>query len=243
MCLTALDGRFLQANAALCEMLGYTQQELMAGAWQELTHPDDLERSRNAAFHLMGSQTASLELEKRYIHKLGDVISVRLKISAVAGSGHEPSHYITHIEDITDRKRAQEELVKAKEAAEAAAAPRASFWPHEPRNPHTDERHHRDDRAGFGNETDQRSARVPRNGANVGDALLSIINDILDFSKIEAGKFRLNNTEFDLDQTLREIVRMMAVPAHDKELEFTYENRAGLPARILGDPEECARLW
>jgi len=243
MCLTALDGRFLQANAALCEMLGYTQQELMAGAWQELTHPDDLERSRNAAFHLMGSQTASLELEKRYIHKLGDVISVRLKISAVAGSGHEPSHYITHIEDITDRKRAQEELVKAKEAAEAASRAKSQFlanMSHEIRTPMNGIIGMTELALETKLTNDQRE--YLETVRTSGDALLSIINDILDFSKIEAGKFRLNNTEFDLDQTLREIVRMMAVPAHDKELEFTYENRAGLPARILGDPGRVRQI-
>ena len=67
------------------------------------------------------------------------------------------------------------------------------------------------------------------------ESLLTIINDILDFSKIEAGKFTLDIAEFDLDQTLQEIMRMMAVPAHGKGLELLYENRAELPCSVLGD--------
>src|ERR1035437_1872103 len=75
-----------------------------------------------------------------------------------------------------------------------------------------------------------------------GEALLTIVNDILDFSKIEAGKFALDSSEFDLDQTLQEIMRMMAVPTHQKGLELLYENRADLPAGVLGDPGGLRRV-
>jgi signal transduction histidine kinase/DNA-binding response OmpR family regulator len=68
------------------------------------------------------------------------------------------------------------------------------------------------------------------------ESLLTIINDILDFSKIEAGKFTMDSSEFDLDQSLQEIMRTMAVPAHEKGLEILYENRANLPESVLGDP-------
>jgi two-component system sensor histidine kinase/response regulator len=67
------------------------------------------------------------------------------------------------------------------------------------------------------------------------ESLLTIINDILDFSKIEAGKFTLDSAEFDLDQTLQEIMRTMAVPAQEKGLEILYENRADLSGCVLGD--------
>ncbi|MEO8663286.1 MAG: response regulator [Bryobacteraceae bacterium] len=67
------------------------------------------------------------------------------------------------------------------------------------------------------------------------ESLLSIINDILDFSKIEAGKFTLDNSEFDPDKTLREVIRMMAAPASKKGLELLYENRADLPELVIGD--------
>ena len=108
MCITGLDGRFLHANAALCRILGYSSQELLAGAWQQITHPDDLERSRAAATEFSRGRSETLEVEKRYIHKRGHAIWARVKISVVSDGAGKPLHFITQIEDITLRKRADE---------------------------------------------------------------------------------------------------------------------------------------
>ncbi|MGB8060582.1 MAG: PAS domain S-box protein [Candidatus Sulfotelmatobacter sp.] len=108
MCMTALNGRFLHANAALCQMLGYSAEELQAGAWQEITHPDDLERSRQIATQFDKGVDTTLELEKRYLHKRGKVVWAHLKISAAKNSQGKTSHYIGQIEDITLRRQADE---------------------------------------------------------------------------------------------------------------------------------------
>jgi PAS domain S-box-containing protein len=115
MCLTALDGRFLQANAALSQMLGYSEGELLEGAWQSVTHPEDMARSRQAAERLMSRQVTSVELEKRYVHKLGNHIWARLKISVVNDSHGDPSHFIAHIDDITARRQADRALQESEE--------------------------------------------------------------------------------------------------------------------------------
>ena len=237
MCLTALDGRFLQANSALCEMLGYSAEELIAGAWQGITHPDDLERSRQAALRLLGNPIAPVELEKRYIHKSRSVVWARLKISAVSNGLNQATHYITHIEDITERKRDQQALVEAKEAAEAASRAKSEFlanMSHEIRTPMN----------GIIGMTelalDTDLTELQRDYLNTvrasGESLLTIINDILDFSKIEAGKFTMASVEFDLDRTLHEVMQLMAAPAHEKGLELLFENRTDLLAPVLGDP-------
>lgn len=108
MCMTGLDGRFLHANAALCQMLGYTAEELLAGAWQEITHPDDLERSRQVAVEFRKGVATTLGLEKRYIHKRGNAVWVRVTISVVKDRSGNPSHFITQVEDITLQKQADE---------------------------------------------------------------------------------------------------------------------------------------
>jgi two-component system NtrC family sensor kinase len=108
MCMTGLDGHFLHANAALCQMLGYSAQELLAGAWQQITHPDDLERSQQIAFRFSQGLDNTLELEKRYLHKQGHVVWVHVKISLVKDGQGKPSHYITQIADITQRRQADE---------------------------------------------------------------------------------------------------------------------------------------
>ncbi len=110
MCLTTLDFRYLQVNAALCQMLEYSEQELLAGGWRELTLPEDLERSRQATVDLQSAAVPSVELEKRYVCKGGDIIWVRMKISAVRNGDGKPAYYVTHVEDITERKRAEEKL-------------------------------------------------------------------------------------------------------------------------------------
>jgi two-component system NtrC family sensor kinase len=108
MCMTGPDGRFLNANAALCRMLGYTSEELLAGAWQEVTHGDDLALSRDTALRFRQGLATTLEIEKRYIHKQGNAIWARVIISVVKDGSGSPSHYVTQIEDITKRKRADE---------------------------------------------------------------------------------------------------------------------------------------
>jgi len=106
--MTDLNGRFLHANAALCRMLGYSMQELLGGAWQQITHPDDLERSRQIATQFGKGVDTTLELNKRYLHKQGKVVWSHVTISLVKDDLGKPSHYITQIEDITERRRADE---------------------------------------------------------------------------------------------------------------------------------------
>jgi len=106
MCMNGLDGRFLHANAALCRILGYSPEELLAGAWQQITHPDDLELSRRTVAQFASGAATTLEIEKRYLHKSGNVVWARVNISVVKNSLGNPSRFITQIEDITGRKRA-----------------------------------------------------------------------------------------------------------------------------------------
>jgi len=108
MCMADLNGRFLHANSALSRMLGYSREELVAGAWQQITHPDDLERSREAAIQLRKGMDTAYELKKRYLHKEGKIVWAHLKISLVKDGLGRPSHFITQIEDITERKGADE---------------------------------------------------------------------------------------------------------------------------------------
>ncbi len=116
MCMTAPDGHFLHANAALCRMLGYSAEELLAGVWQQVTHPDDLARCRDAAMTFSKGLATTLEFEKRYIHKEGQPIWARVRISQVTDGSGRPSHFITQIEDISERKLAEERLRASEES-------------------------------------------------------------------------------------------------------------------------------
>ena len=113
LALVARDRRFQQVNATLCRVLGYTEQELLAIQWDEISHPDDVAVSLEAMTRLEHDRPEWVEYEKRYRHKLGRIVWVRIRLSQIADSS-ESWHYVTHIEDITERKRA-EEAVRASE--------------------------------------------------------------------------------------------------------------------------------
>ena len=109
MGLVADDGHFLLANAVLCRIVGYSEQELLAKQWQQLTHPDDLERSEQMWNRLRQGLDSSATYEKRYIDKQGNDIPVRVQISIVKSECDGPGVFVAHIEDI------------AKEALQASA--------------------------------------------------------------------------------------------------------------------------
>ena len=115
MCMVSSGGRFLHANAALCHLLGYSRDELLAGAWQHITHPDDLARSRDAQVRFSRGEMKTIEMEKRYIRKDGQVMWARVKILAVQDSGGRFSHFITQVEDVTLRRLAEDALRASEE--------------------------------------------------------------------------------------------------------------------------------
>ncbi len=114
LALTARDGRILQVNATLCHMLGYSEEELLDLRWEGIHHPDDVELSRQALGQLERDLPEWVEFERRYLHKEGQVVWVRIRLSLVVDSS-EIWHYVAHIEDITERKRSEEAIRTSEE--------------------------------------------------------------------------------------------------------------------------------
>ena len=110
ICVSALDGRFLQVNAAFCRMVGYSERELLDSAWADLTHPDDLGPCLQIMDRLCEEPGGCLELEKRFVHRSGAVVWGRIKVSVVRDAGGNPTCHVVHVEDITERKRTEEAL-------------------------------------------------------------------------------------------------------------------------------------
>ncbi|MBH8571643.1 PAS domain S-box protein [Nostocaceae cyanobacterium CENA369] len=103
----ALDGRFLQINPALCEITGYSHQELTQMNFEEITHPDDLEADWTQAQRVLAKEIKGYSLEKRYIRKDGSIVWVNLTASVVCDANGQPKYALGIIEDISQRKRAQ----------------------------------------------------------------------------------------------------------------------------------------
>ncbi|RPI53760.1 MAG: PAS domain S-box protein, partial [Acidobacteria bacterium] len=108
--LVAPDGRFVRVNRALSAIVGYSIDELMELSFQDITHPDDLNADLALAGQLSRGEIPQYQLEKRYIRKDGATVDVMLSRSMVRSRSGEPRYYITQVEDITDRKRLENEL-------------------------------------------------------------------------------------------------------------------------------------
>ena len=108
--LVAPDGRWLRVNRAVCAITGYSEAELLAGRFQDITHPDDLEDDLALVAQVLSGQRRTYQLEKRYLRKGGGTVWVRLSVSLVRDDSGEPMQFISQIEDITERRRMREEL-------------------------------------------------------------------------------------------------------------------------------------
>jgi PAS domain S-box-containing protein len=106
----AKDGKCLRLNQQYCDTVGYTQAELLQLGFQDITHPDDLQVSEKFFGQLWTGEIPNYVLEKRYIHKNGSVVWVNLTASMVRDKQGTPRYLVAVIKDVSDRKRAEEEL-------------------------------------------------------------------------------------------------------------------------------------
>ena len=104
-----LDGRWLKVPPTLCELLGFTEGELLKLSYQDLTHPDDVFNDKEQHERLLRGELKSYDLEKRYIRRDGRFVWVYLNCSLVIDSKGNPVHFLTYIIDITESKRVTEE--------------------------------------------------------------------------------------------------------------------------------------
>lgn len=129
MALIAPDGRWLDTNRALSELLGYGEAELLATTFQALTHPDDVATDVANVQRLLRGEVPSYQREKRYRHKQGQTIWASVQVSLVRDAHGTPAHLIAHIQDITARKQAEAALRESEEQFRtlSAAAPLGIF--------------------------------------------------------------------------------------------------------------------
>ena len=108
--MVSLEGRYLQVNRSLCEILGYTEEELRTLTWQEITHPDDLAASSAYARRIVEGEFPKYHLDKRFLHAEGHTVWASLSVSLVRDAEGEPLYFVSQIQDVTERKRAESAL-------------------------------------------------------------------------------------------------------------------------------------
>lgn len=103
-------GRWLQVNPRICEITGYAAGELTSRDSQSITHPDDLARDLAQADRLRRREIQTYAIEKRYVHKAGHHVWVKSHVSHLPGSAAEQDRFVVAVEDISQRKAAEERL-------------------------------------------------------------------------------------------------------------------------------------
>lgn len=104
------QGRWLQVNGTLCGIVGYSEQELLALDFQAITHPDDLDKDVEQARRVIAGEIPGYQMEKRYLRKDGSVVWIVLHVGRIDATGTSPAYFVSVVEDITERKAAEERL-------------------------------------------------------------------------------------------------------------------------------------
>ena len=110
MAITSPDNYWVEVNDRLCEILGYAQEELQGMTWTELTHPDDLKAELAQFAVLLAGEADQYTIEKRFLRRDGQVIHAFIAVSCIRHPDGTPDYFVKVVQDITERKEAQQQL-------------------------------------------------------------------------------------------------------------------------------------
>ena len=229
------SGRCVYSNAAALALGGLTHEEAIDGGWARVVHAADA--ASIEAWYQAAEAGLSFSSECRLVRPDGHLVWVQKRYSPVFDKNGRHTGHVGTIADITHRKRAEAEWVRARQAAEDASEAKSAFlanMSHEIRTPMNGVIGMTELALSTDLSGEQREyLEVIKASA---DSLLRVINDILDFSKIEAGKLEMEHVEFNLGVCLRLALQPLAVAASQKGLELTCDVSPDVPMHLVGDP-------
>jgi len=220
-------GRYWEVNKLFCEMLGYTERELLTKGWQDVSHPDDLENTSDLDHQLMAGEIDGFTQEKRFVTKNNDIVWVNLSCSAIMDGTNIPQFILGQYQDITEAKKAHDELVRARDQAEAANQAKTEFLAsmnHELRTPLTSSL------GCLGLLKSFMPDDFPEDGRELLDialrnnqALLRLINELLDYEKILSGTFVIETDRHDICALTSRIVKDLQGYAQTQSINFVFK--------------------
>ena len=119
----SLDGRFIRVNRKLCDMLGYSEQELLQRSAVDVTHPADAAVSADRMRQVLDESAVARgqELEKRYLHKDGSTVWASVALAMVRDERGQPQHFAVMVQDISERKKVEENMRRFRLAMDATS--------------------------------------------------------------------------------------------------------------------------
>ncbi len=236
------DGIFIFANQKAAQIYGFEKPEDLYGKWViDYLHPD----YRQDVWEKMGQ----LKQEGFTVHlteiKLlrADGAYIDAEVAATNFNINEKSTVLVIVRDITERKKSEEELQKAKIAAEEANQSKSRFLAnisHEIRTPMNEIIGMADLlQATELSPIQEEYVEIIKSSS---DYLLSLVNDILDISKIEAGKLKLDKVSFNLKNVIVNIIKVYKIKAKEKGIKLIYNIHPDVPVYVKGDPYRLRQI-
>lgn len=240
------DGAWLEVNRKLCKLLDYTEEELYERTFQELTHPDDLAENLALYNKALSGEINAYNMEKRFRRKDGTHFWAELSVSLVRDANGQPKYFISIIQRIDARKRAEAALRHAKGEADKANRAKSDFlaaMSHDLRTPLNAIMGFSEMMRSkiFGPLGDKRYEEYVTHIHKSGSLLISLINDVLDLSKVEAGKYELHEEDIDLRALCDDCVQQLSAIATLSEVTVTADLPAALP-KVIADERALVQV-
>lgn len=217
-------------------LLGYKKNELLGKSIFTGVHKDDLDMVMDV-FNKSLIRKEGTRIELRYRKEDGYYIWTDIVSNLLYSDDGNVTGAIVVSRDITERKKTEEELEKAKITAESASLAKSEFlanMSHEIRTP-INSIIGMADRA-LATDLDQEQRKYITLARESSDSLLKIINNILDFSKVESGNIRVEEISFQIREILNEVIDALAIRANEKKLEFMFYIYPDVDEILIGDP-------
>jgi PAS domain S-box-containing protein len=221
------DYKYTKVNRAFCDMVGYSEKELLSHDFKGITHPDDIGPNLNLSNKLRAGEIDFFHLEKRYIHKNGGVVWGDLTVSSVRKEDGSVQYVVALVQDITERKLAENELRIAKEQAESATKLKDQFVSlvaHDLRSPFTSMmgllRYFAGRKSFLANEEDRKAFDTVFQS---GDRMLAMIEDLLKTSRLQTGQVMPNPRFFKANTAVAVTIGSISHTAAQKGIEIINE--------------------
>lgn len=239
---TNAQGDCVYVNQCWGEMTGRSPESAMGMGWLDAVHPED---RADVSRVWKNSVAMGLEMEEdtRYLRPDGSVTWAHWQARRLHASDGSAAGFVGVVEDVTKRKAAEQRLLEAKQAAEAASRAKSEFLAnvsHEIRTPMNGILGMTELALSTQLTTEQREYLGMVKGC--AESLLEIINDLLDFSKIEYGKVELESIPFSILDCAERALQPVAVRAQQKGLGLEWYVRGDLPQWVEGDPTRLRQV-